>query len=87
MTFAARETETVGSPAVVTAAELSAALTFGSLPGVAEPLAGVDGVLLGGGASSMADLGATSAADGDTKPTDGVGEALVAAGAGDDGGA
>jgi hypothetical protein len=92
MTFAACETETVGPSGVVTAAEFSAALPvgslpIGSLPGVAGPLEGVDGALLGGSMSSMAELGATSAADGGTDPTDAVGEALVAAVAGEDGGA
>ena len=85
MTFAACETETVGPPVVVTADELWAALTFGSLafdslPGVADPLDGVDGALLGGGTSAIAELGATSAADGGTEPTDAGGETLVAAG-------
>ena len=94
MTFAACETETVGPPGVVTAAELSAAFPFGSLPGVAGPLEGVDGALLGGsmsslggGMSSMAELGATSAADGGTEPADADGGALVAAGADNDEGA
>jgi len=92
MTFAACETETVGPPGVVAAAELSATLPFGSLPvgslpGVAGPLKGVDGALLGGGMSSMAELGATSAADGGTEPADTDGGALIAAGAGKDEGA
>jgi hypothetical protein len=91
MTFAAFEIETVGSPVVVTAEEPWAALTFGSLPfgslpGVADPLDGVDGALLGGDTLSIAELGATSAADGGTEPTDAVGEELVAAGADDGGG-
>ena len=85
MTFAACETETVGPPVVVTVEELWAALPFGSLPfgslpAVADPLDGVDGALLGGGTSAIAELGATSAADGGTEPTDAGGEALVAAG-------
>ena len=37
--------------------------------------------------SSMAELGATSAADGGTEPADAGGDALVAAGAGKDEGA
>jgi hypothetical protein len=71
MTFAASETLTVGPP-VVTAEAPSAALTFGSLafdslPGVADPLDGVAGALLGG----------TRAADGGTDPTDAVAGALL----------
>ena len=92
MTFAACETETVGSPVVPATGGRWAALTvgsppFGSLPGVANPLGGVDGAVLGDGRSAMAELGATSAADGGTGPIDAVGEALLAAGAGEDGGA
>jgi hypothetical protein len=84
MTFAACETETVGPPVVVTAEELCEALTFGSLPvgslpGVADPLDGVDAPLLDGGRSAIAELGATSAADGGTEPTDAVWEALTVA--------
>jgi hypothetical protein len=81
MTFAACETETVGS-SVFTAEEPSAALTFGSLavdslafdslPGVADPLDGVAGALLGGDASPGAKLGGTRAADGGTDATDAV---------------
>jgi hypothetical protein len=37
--------------------------------------------VFGGGISSIAELGATSAADGGTEPTDAVGEALAATGA------
>jgi hypothetical protein len=37
--------------------------------------------VLGGGISPIAELGATSAADGGAEPTDAVGEALVATGA------
>jgi hypothetical protein len=59
--------------------------TVGS-PGVANPLA-VDGALLGDCTSAVAEVGATSAADGGTDSTDAVGEALVAAVAGNDGGA
>jgi hypothetical protein len=87
MTFAASETETVGPAVVVTAEELWAALTVGSLtfgcslPGVADPLDGVDEALFGDDTSSLAELGATSAGDGATVPTDADGEALVAAGA------
>jgi hypothetical protein len=82
MTFAACETETVGPPVVVTAEEPSAAPTFGSLafdslPGVADPLDGVAGALLGGDTSSAASLGATRAADGGTEPTDAVADALM----------
>jgi hypothetical protein len=96
MTFAACETETVGSPFVVTAEEPWETLTFGSLPfgsfpAVADPLDGVDGGLLGDDTPSIAELGATSAADGGTEPTDAVGDELVAAAAdeagADDGGA
>jgi len=87
MTFAACETETVGPPVMVTAAEApSEALTFGSLafdslPGVADPLDGVTGALLGGETSSIAELGGTRAADGGTEPTDAVAEALAVSGA------
>jgi hypothetical protein len=86
MTFAA--CETVDDPVVVTAEALSEAPTFGSLPlgsvpGVADPLDGVVAALLAGGTSLAAELGATSAADGGTEPTDAVAEALVAVG--DDG--
>ena len=45
----------------------------------------MDGVaedVLGSGKSSIAELGATSAADGGTEPTDAAGDALVATGAG-----
>jgi hypothetical protein len=97
MTFAACETETVGSPVVPATDGRRAALTvgslpfgslpFGSLPGLADPLAGVEGAPLGDGRSAMAELGATSAADGGTESTDAVGEALVAARTGEDGGA
>jgi hypothetical protein len=85
MTFAACETDTVGPPVVVTTDELWEALTFGSLavdslPGIAEPLDGVDGALLGGGTSSIAWFGATRAADGAPEPTDAVGEGLVVTG-------
>jgi hypothetical protein len=84
MTFAACETETVGPAVVVTADEPWASLTFGSLtfaslPGVAEPLDGVDAALLGGGTPSIAELGATSAGDGASKPTDAVCDALTEA--------
>jgi hypothetical protein len=93
MTFAASDIDTVDPPVVVATEELRATLTFGSLtpfgsltfdslPGVAEPLDGATGGVLGGGTSSFAELGATSAADGGTEPTDAVGEALVATGAG-----
>jgi hypothetical protein len=44
---------------------------------VADPVDGVAEDVLGGGASSLAALGATSAADGGTEPTDAVGEAPV----------
>jgi hypothetical protein len=89
MTFAACETETVGPLVVVTAEELRASLTFGSLtfgsltfdslPGVADPLDGVDAALLGGGTSSIAELGATSAGDGGSEPTEAVWDALTEA--------
>jgi hypothetical protein len=46
---------------------------------VADPVDGVAEDPLGGGTSSFAALGATSAADGGTEPTDAVGEALVVA--------
>jgi hypothetical protein len=70
MTFAACETETVGPPVVVAAEVLSEALTFDSLPGVADPLDGVADALLGDGRSAIAELGGTSAAEGGTDPTD-----------------
>ncbi len=87
MTFAACEIETVGSPVVVTAEEPSAALTFGSLafdslPGVASPLDGVAGALLGGD-TSYAALGGNRAADGGNDPADAVAEALLAGADGD----
>src|ERR1700704_400075 len=84
MTFAAWVTETVGPPVAVTAAEApSEAPTFGSLafdslPGVADPLDGVAGAVLGGDTSSAA-FGGTRAADGGTEPTDAGDEVLVAA--------
>ncbi len=91
MTFAACETETVGS-SVFTAEEPSAALTFGSLafgslafdslPGVASPLDGVAGAPLGGDTSSAA-LGGTSAADGGTDSAEAVAGALLAEADGD----
>jgi hypothetical protein len=81
MTFAACATETVGSPVVPTTDGLWAALTvgappFGSLPGVA-------GALLADGRSAMAELGATSAPDGGTEPTDGEDEGAWVAGLGE----
>jgi hypothetical protein len=82
MTFAACVTDTVGSPVVAATDGRWAALTVGpfdSLPGVANPLGGVDGALLGAGRSAIAELGAT----GGTDPTEAVGEALVAAGTGE----
>jgi len=93
MTFAACVTETVGSPEVATAGELCAALTFGSLPAVADSLDGVaaamdgaDAVLLSdGGRSAVATFGGTSAADGGTEPTDAVAEALADADGEDEG--
>jgi hypothetical protein len=75
MSFAACEAETVGSPVVPATDGVWGALTV------------VEGALLGDGRSAMAELGATSAADGGTQPTDAVGEALVAARTGEDGGA
>jgi hypothetical protein len=86
MTFAA--CETVDDPVVVTAEVVSEAptfgsLDFGSLPGVADPLDGVVAALLVGGTSPVAELGATSAADGGTEPTDAVAEALAVAAAAD----
>jgi hypothetical protein len=90
MTFAAWVTETVGSPDVAMAGELWAALTFGSLTGVANTPdgaaeGGVDSVLLGDGRSAVASFGGTSAADGGTEPTDAVAEALAVADGEDDG--
>jgi len=90
MTFAAWVTETVGSPDVAMAGELWAALTFGSLPCVANSPdgaaeGGVDSVLLGDGRSAVASFGGTSAADGGTEPTDAVAEALAVADGEDDG--
>jgi hypothetical protein len=76
MTFAACVTDTVGAPVVAAMDGPWAALTVGPF-----------GSLLGDGRSAIAKLGATSAADGGTDPTDAVGEALVAAVAGEDGGA
>jgi hypothetical protein len=74
MTFAA--CETVDDPVVVAAEEV----------GAGAALDGVVAALLVGGASSVAELGATSAADGGagaadggTGATDAVGEALVVA--------
>jgi hypothetical protein len=86
MTFAACETETVGS-SVFTVEEPSAALVFGSLafdslPGFASSLDGVAAAMLGGDTSSAA-LGGTNAADGGTDPTDAVAGALLAAADGD----
>jgi hypothetical protein len=78
MTFAASDIETVDPPVVVATEELRATLTFGSLAFDSLPGAGD---VFGGGMSSIADLGATSAADGGTEPTDAVGEAPVATGA------
>jgi hypothetical protein len=80
MTFAA--CETVDDPVVVTAEVVSEAPTFGSLPldslpGAADGLDGVIAALLVGGTSPVAELGATSAADGGTEPTDALTEALV----------
>jgi hypothetical protein len=46
MTFAACVTETVGTPFIPTTDALWAALIVGSLPGVADPLDGVDGALV-----------------------------------------
>jgi len=83
MTFAACETDTVGSPDVSAAPAVCAALTFGSLPfgsPALDSLAGVEGALLTDGRSANAELGGTRAADGGTEPTDAVSEALVAAG-------
>jgi hypothetical protein len=78
MTFAACETETVGPPVVVVAEELSEALAFVSLPGVADPLDGVAaGEVLDDGMSAIAELGATRAAEGGTEPTDAVCDALM----------
>jgi hypothetical protein len=82
MTFAACETETVGSSVAGTAEEPCAAPTLGSLafdsvPGVADPLDGVAGALLGGDTASAAELGGTSAADGGTDATDAVAAALL----------
>jgi hypothetical protein len=78
-TFAACATETVGPPAVVVAEALVDALTLASVPGAADPLDGVTGEPLDGGRSSITELGATSAADGGTEPTDAVVDAPVAA--------
>jgi hypothetical protein len=77
MTFAACEMETVGPLVVVAADELWAALVLDSVPGVAEPLDGVEAALLGpalldDGRSARAELGGTSAAEGGTDPTDAV---------------
>jgi len=77
MTFAACKTETVDPPVVVTADEPSP-LNFASLPGVADPLEGGVAALLDGASSLIAELGATSAADGGTEPTDADGAALAA---------
>src|SRR5690242_15146055 len=92
MTFAACLTETVGSPDVPVAGELCAALTFGSLPAVADSLDGeadaLDGdeaVLPVDGRSAVAKFGGTSAADGGTEPTDAVAEALALADGEDEG--
>ncbi|HXL62059.1 MAG TPA: hypothetical protein VN959_15535 [Mycobacterium sp.] len=52
-------------------------LPFGSLPGAADALDGVVAALLVGGTSPVAELGATSAADGGTEPTDAVAETLA----------
>jgi hypothetical protein len=60
-------------------------LAFDSLPGVADPLDGVAGALLGGATSSDAALGGTRAADGGTDPTDAVAVALLAGADGTDG--
>jgi hypothetical protein len=68
MTFAAGDTVT--DPAGVDVEVLCDALTFDSLPGVAEPLDGVAAELLDDGPSINAELGGTSAADGGTVPTD-----------------
>jgi hypothetical protein len=88
MTFAACVTETVGSPDVAVAGEVWATLTFGSLPGVADPLDGVDAAPLVGGMSAVAEFGGTSAADGGTEPTDAVTDAVAEAlAAGEDDGA
>src|SRR5438045_6642062 len=59
MTLAACATETVGPPVVVVADALADALTFASVPGSADPLDGVTGEPLGGGMSSITELGAT----------------------------
>jgi hypothetical protein len=85
MTFAACVTETVGSPDVAVADDVCAALTFGSLPGVADSLDGVAAAPLVGGRSAVASFGGTSAADGGTDPTDAVAEALAVAAGEDDG--
>jgi hypothetical protein len=85
MTFAACVTETVGSPDVAVADDDWAALTLGSLPGVADSLDGVDAAALVGGRSAVASFGGTSAADGGTDPTDAVAEALAVAAGEDDG--
>jgi hypothetical protein len=49
------------------------------LLGVADPLEGVAGAMLGDGRSAIAELGATNAADGGNKPTDADWDALIAA--------
>jgi hypothetical protein len=85
MTFAAFEMETVGTLVVVPVDELWVASVLDSVPGVAEPLDGVEGALLAlaalgdDGRSAIAELGGTKAADGGTDPTDAVCDAVTLA--------
>jgi hypothetical protein len=96
MTLAAREMETVGVLVDVPDDELWVAAVLESVPGVAEPLDGVEASLLEAsvlavaalrddGRSAIAELGGTSAAAGGTDPTDAVCDALTEAEAGADG--